>query len=188
MRKLHSRVVCACAQRAARRALRHRSPFPQSEAREVLTGRLPAGLLERWGEKGPPAAWKRLPRVRQACGRGPGGQSSVPGWAVWTRTTRHNCTTRPATPVSPMASWGGNQWLWGPRTAAVAPAALQTHPRPPPHGPTQSTDGEPEHHVPASGDNLSPHGDKVTSHQAVFTQGGKPAFLHSRLSSQSSRP
>lgn len=38
MRKLHSRVVCACAQRAARRALRHRSPFPQSEAREVLTG------------------------------------------------------------------------------------------------------------------------------------------------------
>ena len=69
-----------------------------------------------------------------------------------------------------------NQQPRGPRTAAVAPATPQTCPHPPPHGTAQTTDGEPQHRVPAARDSLSPHGDKETSLQAVLTQGRKLAF------------
>lgn len=71
MRKLHSRVVCACAQRAARRALRHRSPFPQSEAREVLTG---SCQRVSWsaGERRGPCSLEMPPPSQAGMWEGPG--------------------------------------------------------------------------------------------------------------------
>lgn len=78
--------------------------------------------------------------------------------------------------------------LPGPETRAAQTSGLGIHTQPqwylqprrlvpvPSHGTTQTRDGEPEHRAPVPRDNLSPHGDKATSHQAVLTQGRKLAF------------
>lgn len=193
MRKLLF-CYCECTQRAAHRPLHNQSSSPQSKAREALTRKAARGSPGTLGRE----AWKCLPESggrghggpSLACGRGQGGQSSFPGWAVWTpSTTQHNCTTRPATPVSPMASGGGCPVLLpGPETRAAQTSGLGIHTQPqwylqprrlvpvPSHGTTQTRDGEPEHRAPVPRDNLSPHGDKATSHQAVLTQGRKLAF------------
>lgn len=97
-------------------------------------------------------------------------------------TPRHPCVAHgkwrgaPCPPPRTRTQGSPNQWPRGPHTAAVVPTTPRTHPRPPSHGTTQTRDGEPEHRAPVPRDNLSPHGDKATSHQAVLTQGRKLAF------------
>lgn len=51
---------------------------------------------------------------------------------MWTpSTTQHNCTTRPATPVSPMASGGGRPVLLpGPEPRAAQTSGLGVHTQP----------------------------------------------------------